>query len=67
MKVVFQSNQQHGANTVLAMPVSDTSSTVVKVATVPAKGNIAGAITIYSGKTGELEGVLNAAEITAFR
>ena len=49
------------------MPVSDTSSTVVKVATVPAKGNIAGAITIYSGQTGELEGVLNAAEITAFR
>ena len=49
------------------MPVSDTASTVVKVATVPAKGNIAGAITIYSGETGELEGTLNAAEITAFR
>jgi len=66
-RIAFQTKQDHGNNTVLAMPVSDTTSTVVKVATIPAKGDIAGAITIYSGETGQLEGVLNAAEITAFR
>lgn len=66
-RIAFRTKQDHGDNTVLAMPVSDTTSTVVKVATVPAKGDIAGAITIYSGETGQLEGVLNAAEITAFR
>lgn len=53
-------------NTVLTMPVSDTESTVVKVATVPGQGDIAGAITIYNS-VGDLLGVLNAAEITAFR
>lgn len=57
--------QNHEGNTVLAMPVSD-GDTVVKVATVPVKGDIAGAITVYSS-VGELLGVLNAAEITAFR
>jgi ornithine cyclodeaminase len=48
------------------MPVSDTSTTAVKVATVPHRGDIQGAITVYSA-TGELQGILNAAEITAFR
>jgi ornithine cyclodeaminase len=36
------------------------------VATVPNKGDIQGAITLYNA-VGELQGVLNAAEITAFR
>ncbi len=57
--------RNNDGNTVLCMPVSDTD-TVVKVATVPLKGDIAGAITIYNAK-GELQAVLNAAEITAFR
>jgi ornithine cyclodeaminase len=48
------------------MPVSNTSTTSVKVATVPHRGDIKGAITIYNAM-GELQGVLNAAEITAFR
>ncbi|KAF2478923.1 ornithine cyclodeaminase/mu-crystallin family protein [Neohortaea acidophila] len=61
-RVVFQNA---GQNTVLTMPVSD-GDTVVKVATVPHKGDIAGAITVYNS-VGELQGVLNAAEITAFR
>ena len=48
------------------MPVSNTSTTSVKVVTVPRNGDIQGAITIYS-PLGVLQGVLNAAEITAFR
>lgn len=58
--------QTKGKNTVLIMPVSNTSTTSVKVATVPNRGDIKGAITIYNAG-GELLGVLNAAEITAFR
>ena len=58
--------QTRDGNTNLIMPVSNTATTSVKVATVPDKGDIKGAITIYSA-TGELQGVLNAAEITAFR
>jgi ornithine cyclodeaminase/alanine dehydrogenase-like protein (mu-crystallin family) len=53
-------------NTTLTMPVSDSVTTTVKVATVPRQGDIQGAITIYS-PVGHLLGVLNAAEITAFR
>ncbi|KAK5175012.1 Basic amino-acid permease [Saxophila tyrrhenica] len=53
-------------DTTLVMPVSDSSTTTVKVVTQPAKGSIQGAITVYSA-VGELLGVLNAAEITAFR
>lgn len=58
--------QTRDGNTNLIMPVSNTSATSVKVATVPNKGDIKGAITIYN-PPGELQGVLNAAEITAFR
>ncbi|KAK3706358.1 hypothetical protein LTR37_012736 [Vermiconidia calcicola] len=53
-------------DTTLVMPVSNTSTTSVKVVTVPRNGDIQGAITIYS-PLGVLQGVLNAAEITAFR
>lgn len=53
-------------DTALIMPVNDSSSTSVKVVTVPHTGPIQGAITIYA-RNGELQGVLNAAEITAFR
>lgn len=53
-------------NTTLVMPVSNTTNTGVKVVTVPQRGDIRGAITIYR-PNGELSGVLNAAEITAFR
>lgn len=53
-------------NTALFMPSSVTTSTGVKVVTVPAKGPIRGSINVFS-PDGELEGVLNAAEITAFR
>ena len=63
LRTVIQTREK---NTVLVMPVSNTSTTSVKVATVPNRGDIKGAITIYSA-VGELQGVLNAAEITAFR
>ena len=58
--------QTRDRNTTLIMPVSNTTTTSVKVATVPNQGDIKGAITIYDA-TGDLHGVLNAAEITAFR
>lgn len=58
--------QTDDGDTTLIMPVSNSSHTSVKVATVPKQGDIQGAITVYS-PGGELEGVLNAAEITAFR
>ena len=63
LRTVIQTREK---NTVLIMPVSNTSTTSVKVATVPHQGDIKGAITIYNA-VGELQGVLNAAEITAFR
>ncbi|KAK3056463.1 hypothetical protein LTR09_002970 [Extremus antarcticus] len=63
LRTVIQTAQN---NTTLVMPVSDSSTTAVKVATVPANGPIQGAVTIYAA-TGQLLGVLNAAEITAFR
>ena len=63
LRTVIQTREK---NTVLVMPVSNTSTTSVKVATVPHERDIKGAITIYNA-VGELQGVLNAAEITAFR
>lgn len=63
MRTVIQTSQGH---TTLFMPISDEQTTAVKVATVPKSGDIQGAITLYSD-VGELLGVLNAAEITAFR
>lgn len=63
LRTVIQTKEK---NTVLIMPVSNTSTTSVKVVTVPNRGDIKGAITIYNS-VGELQGVLNAAEITAFR
>lgn len=53
-------------NTALFMPSSVTTSTGIKVVTVPTKGLIKGSINVFS-PDGELDGVLNAAEITAFR
>ncbi|KAK5048679.1 hypothetical protein LTR84_005770 [Exophiala bonariae] len=53
-------------NTALFMPSSVTTSTGVKVVTVPVKGLIKGSINVFS-PDGDLVGVLNAAEITAFR
>lgn len=63
MRTVIQTSRGH---TTLCMPISDENTTAVKVATVPKSGDIQGAITLYSD-VGELLGVLNAAEITAFR
>lgn len=63
LRTVFQTRNN---DTTLVMPISDTSTTAVKVAMVPQEGDINGAITVYS-PVGELKGVLNAAEITAFR
>jgi ornithine cyclodeaminase/alanine dehydrogenase-like protein (mu-crystallin family) len=53
-------------NTALFMPSSVTTSTGIKVVTVPSKGLIKGSINVFA-PDGELEGVINAAEITAFR
>ncbi|KAF2796038.1 ornithine cyclodeaminase/mu-crystallin family protein [Melanomma pulvis-pyrius CBS 109.77] len=52
--------------TTLTMPVSDTSSTGVKVVTLAPGSAAQGAITIYEAE-GALLGVLNAEQITAFR
>ncbi|OAL54706.1 ornithine cyclodeaminase/mu-crystallin family protein [Pyrenochaeta sp. DS3sAY3a] len=52
--------------TSLVMPVSDTSTTGVKVVTLAPGAAARGAITVYSAE-GDLLGVLNAEEITAFR
>ncbi|EEH02568.1 ornithine cyclodeaminase/mu-crystallin family protein [Histoplasma capsulatum G186AR] len=58
-------NLQH---TTLFMPASDTNTTTgIKVVTLPGGGGTAqGAINIFSPK-GELQGLLNAQQITAFR
>lgn len=53
-------------NTTLFMPSSLTTSTGVKVVTVPQTGTLKGSINIFA-PDGELQGVLNAGEITAFR
>lgn len=63
LRTVIQTSYGH---TSLFMPVSDESTTAIKVATVPKQGAIQGAIKVFSD-VGELIGLLNAAEITAFR
>lgn len=52
-------------NSCIFMPVSDTASTAVKVVTV-ASGGIQGVINVFSPE-GRLQGLLAAAEVTAFR
>ncbi|EGE09310.1 hypothetical protein TEQG_08844 [Trichophyton equinum CBS 127.97] len=56
-------------STTLFMPASDTTTTTgIKVVTLPgAGGPPAGAIALFSPKSGQLEGILNAEMITAFR
>ncbi|KAL4946737.1 hypothetical protein BDV06DRAFT_218201 [Aspergillus oleicola] len=53
-------------NLSLFMPVSNTLSTGIKVVTASSKAGIIGVINIFSPE-GRLEGLLSAAEITAFR
>lgn len=53
-------------NTTLFMPSSLTTTTGIKVVTVPAAGILRGSINVFA-PDGELKGVLNAGEITAFR
>lgn len=57
---------QPACDTTLVMPVSNSASTAVKVVTLPSKGPVKGAVSVF-GKDGALKGVLNAAELTAFR
>lgn len=52
-------------NSCIFMPVSDTASTAVKVVTV-SSGGIQGVINVFSPE-GRLQGLLAAAEVTAFR
>ena len=53
-------------NLSLFMPVSDTSNTGIKIVTGSARKGFIGVINIFKPE-GELDGLLNAAEITAFR
>lgn len=54
-------------DTTLIMPVSNTTTaTSVKVVTLPSSGPVKGSISIFA-PDGALKGVLNAAEVTAFR
>ncbi|KAL0253366.1 hypothetical protein SLS55_010343 [Diplodia seriata] len=54
-------------DTVLVMPVSNTTTaTTVKTITLPSAGPVKGSITVFA-PDGELRGVINAAEVTAFR
>ncbi|KAK7712288.1 hypothetical protein SLS57_007759 [Botryosphaeria dothidea] len=53
-------------DTTLIMPVSNTTLQSVKVVTLPQKGPVKGSVSIFAA-SGELKGVLNAAEVTAFR
>ncbi|OJD34112.1 proline utilization protein [Diplodia corticola] len=58
---------QPARDTTLIMPVSDTATaTVVKVVTLPNGGSVKGSLSVFA-PDGELRGVLNAAEVTAFR
>ncbi|KAH7050083.1 ornithine cyclodeaminase/mu-crystallin family protein [Macrophomina phaseolina] len=56
---------RHNATT-LIMPVSNTTAQAVKVVTLPQKGPVKGSVSVFAAN-GELKGVLNAAEVTAFR
>ncbi|KAJ5462168.1 hypothetical protein N7530_010373 [Penicillium desertorum] len=53
-------------DTTLVMPSSDTTSTGVKIVTLPHNGSATGAILVIE-PTGQVMGMLNAAEVTAFR
>ncbi|KAJ4580929.1 hypothetical protein HRR82_004588 [Exophiala dermatitidis] len=53
-------------NTSLFMPCSLTTSTAVKVVTLDSGGSLKGAINVFTPE-GDLVGVLNAMEVTAFR
>lgn len=57
---------QPAQDTTLIMPVSNTARTAVKVVTLPRAGAVKGALSVFA-PTGALKGVLNAAELTAFR
>ncbi|KAB2571489.1 Uncharacterized protein DBV05_g9847 [Lasiodiplodia theobromae] len=58
---------QPARDTTLIMPVSNTTTaTSVKVVTLPSSGPVKGSISIFA-PDGALKGVLNAAEVTAFR
>lgn len=62
LRTVFTTKEN---NTCIFMPVSDTASTGIKVVTV-AKSGIQGVINLFSPE-GRLQGLLAAAEVTAFR
>lgn len=62
LRTVFTTNV---GNSCIFMPVSDTASTAVKVVTVSGSG-IQGVINVFSPE-GRLQGLLAAAEVTAFR
>lgn len=53
-------------DTTLVMPSSDTANTGVKIVTLPQNGSATGAILVMK-PTGQVIGMLNAAEVTAFR
>ncbi|EYE95038.1 putative proline utilization protein PrnX [Aspergillus ruber CBS 135680] len=54
-------------STALFMPVSNTTTTGIKIVHVPRACPIAGVINLFDPENGHLQGVLGAAEITAFR
>ncbi|ODM17389.1 hypothetical protein SI65_07064 [Aspergillus cristatus] len=54
-------------STALFMPVSNTTTTGIKIVHVPRTRPIAGVINLFDPKNGHLLGILGAAEITAFR
>ncbi|CAI7634861.1 unnamed protein product [Penicillium glandicola] len=62
LRTVFSTSND---NTCIFMPVSDTASTGIKVVTVSASG-IQGVINVFNPE-GRLQGLLAAAEVTAFR
>lgn len=54
-------------STALFMPVSNTTTTGIKIVHVPRARPIAGVINLFDPENGHLLGILGAAEITAFR
>lgn len=54
-------------STALFMPVSNTTTTGIKIVHVPRARPIAGVINLLDPENGHLLGILGAAEITAFR
>lgn len=54
-------------STALFMPVSNTTTTGIKIVHVPRARPIAGVINLFDPEDGHLQGILGAAEITAFR